>query len=262
MSTTMPYDQFAALAAIPELGHAISTRAGGVSTGAYASLNLGYHVGDDPACVTENRRRLARAAGYAADAVVSAQQVHGTALALVGDAERGRGAFSWDEALPDTDGLLVAAPGLPVMIQVADCAPLLLVDPRGHLLALLHAGWRGALGHIAAKALQWMIAHAASRPEDMHAGIGPALCPACLEVSEEIGMAAVREFGPGALCRNTATPHLELAAMLTADLTGLGVPVEHIERHPHCPRCHPERFFSHRGQRGIAGRMALVAWWR
>ena len=219
-------------------------------------------MGDDPARVTENRRRLAHAVGYAAEELVAAQQVHGTTLAWVGDAERGRGASSWEEAIPDTDGLLVSAPGIPIMMQVADCAPVLIVDPGQHVLALVHAGWRGALGHIAAQAVQLMHAHSGCPPEALWVGIGPTLCPACLEVSEEIGAAAVREFGPGALSNGAVQPHLDLAAMLVVDLTRLGVIPARISRYPQCTRCHPERFFSYRGQGGQAGRLAMVAWWR
>ncbi len=256
------FDHFSSFTAIPELGHVISTRAGGVSTGAFAALNLGYHVGDEAAYVTENRRRLARAAGYAPDALVAAQQVHGTALAWVGEAERGRGAYSWADALAGTDGLLVSAPGIPVIIQVADCMPVLIVDPRQHVLALLHAGWRGALGHIAGLAVQAMVSRAGSHPPTLQVGLGPALCPACLEVSEEIGAAAEGAFGPDAVHRASGTPHLDFAAMLTADLARLGVAPTQITRHPQCTRCHPDRFFSHRGQAGCAGRQAMVAWWR
>ena len=258
----LPLDQLPLLSGVPELAQVISTRAGGVSDGPYASLNVGYHVGDEAARVTENRRRLAAAAGYLAGDLVAGQQVHGTAIARVGLAECGRGAFSWEEALPDTDGFIVAAVGVPVAIQVADCAPVLLVDPRRHVLALLHAGWRGALGRVASQAAAQMIEHAGTDPRDLLVGIGPALCPHCLEVGEEIGTAVAAEFGPGALITGGGKPHLNLAAMLTADLASLGVTAAQITQHPHCTRCHNDRFFSHRGQDGCAGRLAMVAWWQ
>jgi len=258
---TLLLDQLPAFAAVPGLRHIISTRPGGVSEGSFASLNLGYHVGDDPARVTENRRRLAEAAGYTPDALVAAQQVHGTNLALVGTAERGQGAFSWEQAIPDTDGLLVATPGIPVMIQVADCVPVLIVDPRRHVLALVHAGWRGAVGRIASAAVAQMIARAGTAPADLLVGIGPALCPTCLEVGDEVGEVVARAFGPTAVISGMTKPHLDLAAILTADLAGVGVSAAQISASPACTRCCNDRFFSHRGQRGRAGRLAMVAWW-
>lgn len=255
------FDQFPELATLPGLCHVISTRDGGVSEGDFSSLNLGYHVGDDPLRVSENRRRLAEAAGYTADSLVAAQQVHGVNLAWVGAAERGRGAFSWESALPDTDGLIVAEPRVPIAIQVADCAPVLLVDPRQRVLAVVHAGWRGALGRIASAAARQMIARAGTDPRDLLVGIGPALCPACLEVGPEVGAAVEQAFGPQVIVSGGIKPHLDLATMLTADLACLGVTAQQIIRHPHCTRCHNVRFFSHRGQSNHAGRLTLVAWW-
>lgn len=257
----MRIDRLPAFSDVPALGHAISTRAGGVSDGAFASLNLGYHVGDDPVKVTENRRRLAEAAGYMGEALVAAQQVHGNNIAWVNMDSRGRGAFSWAEALPETDGFIVTAAGVPVAIQVADCAPVLLVDPQRHILALLHAGWRGALGRIASRAVTQMIAQAGVDPSELLVGIGPALCPSCLEVGEEVATAVVEEFGPGVLSTGAGKPRLNLTAMLTTDLARLGVTIEQITRHPACTRCDNDDFFSHRGQQARAGRLAMIAWW-
>lgn len=246
---------------VPGLRHTLSTRGGGVSEGAFASLNLGYHVGDDPARVCKNRRRLARAAGYDAGALVCAQQVHGVALAWVGADARGRGAANWDDALPAIDGLLTRESRLPVAILVADCAPVLIADPRRRVLAVVHAGWRGALGGIASAAVRRMITDAGTDPAQLVVGIGPALCPACLEVGEEVAT-AVRDAGKSAaLCDGEARPHLELAALIGLDLATVGVTAAQIGRHQDCTRCRPERYFSHRGQQGNAGRLACVAWW-
>ncbi len=175
-------------------------------------------MGDDPACVTENRRRLAHAAGYIAGELVAAQQIHGTHVAWVGATERGRGAFCWEGALPDTDGLLLSASGIPMAIQVADCAPVLIVDPARHVLALLHAGWRGALGGIASQAVQ---------PDDRGAGVEPANCwwasgRHCARSAWKSAMKSARRrreiFGANVVLGGMAKPHLDLAAMLTADL--------------------------------------------
>ena len=246
--------------AVPGLRHALSTRQGGVSEGAYASLNLGYHVEDAPERVTENRRRFAVAAGYDPAALVTARQVHGTRLAQVGATERGRGALDWESAIAETDGLLVAEARVPVAILVADCAPVLIADPVRRALALVHAGWRGALGCIASAAVRALAADGC-RPQDLHVGIGPTLCTACLEVSEEIGEAVAAEFGEGAVDRSGAKPHLRLHAMLAADLAGAGVSPPQISAHPACTRCRSDRFFSYRAQGGRAGRLALAAWW-
>lgn len=233
----------------------LSTRHGGVSEGGFASLNLGYHVGDDPARVSENRLRLASAAGYDAAALVCGRQVHGTALAWVGEEMRGRGAFAWDDALPDTDGLLTDVPGLPLAILVADCAPVLIADPVGRRLAVVHAGWRGAVGRIASSAARELVA-AGSRAGDLRAVIGPTLCPACFEIGPEVA-ALASPFGD-VVVTGYGKPHLDVIALLRADLAAAGV--QDVAAHPACTRCEAETFFSHRASGGTAGRFALVAW--
>jgi len=245
---------------LPGLRHAFSTRHGGVSDEPFATLNLGYHVEDDPARVTENRQRFAAAAGYDPTALVTAQQVHGTRLAWVKSTDRGRGALDWTSALPETDGLLVTEPDVPVAILVADCAAVLIADPVRRALALVHAGWRGALGRIASAAARALV-QTGSRPQDLRVGISPTLCPACLEVSEEIGKTVAAEMGEATVDFTGLKPHLRIHAMLAADLAAAGVSPEQIAAHPDCTRCRTDIYFSHRGQGGKAGRMALVAWW-
>jgi len=245
---------------LPGLHYAFSTRHGGVSEDSFASLNLGYHVGDDRERVTENRRLFAAMAGYDPETLVTAQQVHGTRLAWVGKADRGRGALDWAGALPETDGLLAAEPGVPVAILVADCAAVLIADPSRRALGLAHAGWRGALGRIASAAVR-ELAKAGSRPEDLRIGISPTLCPACLEVSEEIGRMVAAEMGDATVDFTREKPHLRIHAMLAADLATVGVSSAQIAAHPDCTRCRNDKYFSYRGQNGRAGRMALAAWW-
>jgi len=244
--------------AVPGLRHAFSTRHGGVSDGPFATLNLGYHVEDDPARVTENRRRFAAAAGYVPERLITAQQVHGTRLAWVTAADCGRGALDWTSAVPETDGLLTAEPGVPVAILVADCAAVLIADPVRRALALVHAGWRGALGRIASAAVRELV-QAGSRPQNLRAGISPTLCPACLEVSEEIGNTVSAELGETTVDFTQEKPHLRIRAMLAADLKSVGV--TNITAYPDCTRCRTDKYFSHRGQDGRAGRLALAAWW-
>lgn len=245
----------------PGLHALISTRHGGVSRGAFSSLNLGYHVKDDPACVSENRRRLAAAAGYDATSLVAAQQVHGATIAIVGAEERGRGAFGWDDAIADTDGLIVNEPGGPVAILVADCAPLLLVDPMHRVLAAVHAGWRGAAARIASAAVACMQREFDTDPARLVGAIGPSLCTACLEVGPEVAAQVRDVFGPTVIVTGPRQPHLDLAGMLIADLVGVGVPAFNITPPATCSRCRNDRYFSHRAQAQTAGRIALVAWW-
>ncbi|HVF10294.1 MAG TPA: peptidoglycan editing factor PgeF [Abditibacteriaceae bacterium] len=251
---------FSSLQQISGLRHALTTRAGGTSEGAHSSLNLGYHVGDDAARVTENRRRLAEALGYDGSTLVAAQQVHGAQVHIVEPQDRGRGAFGWDDALPDNDALVQAHSQTPVLILVADCAPLLLVDPEHGVLAVVHAGWRGAVAGVTSATLNCMAQYFQTDAREVWVGIGPCLCSDCFEIGPEVA-AEVAPVAPQAVLRGVSKPHLDLRAVLQSDLQRAGVAPEHIEALPDCPRCQPERFFSHRGQAGTAGRFGLVAWW-
>jgi YfiH family protein len=251
---------FASLRAVPGLRHAVTTRGGGCSEAEYSALNLAYHVGDDAARVTRNRRLLAAALGYDADRLVAAQQTHGAQSQIVSGDRAGRGATDGESALPATDALLTREPQLPLLILVADCAPLLLVDEKRRVLAVVHAGWRGAVAGIAAQTVARMRAEFGSDAAGIRAGIGPSLCAACFEVGAEVADAA-RPLAADAVLAGNSRPHLDLRRLLQRDLEAAGVLPPHIAARPECPRCCPELLFSHRGQRGVAGRFGLVAWW-
>lgn len=262
--------QFASLADVSGLRHAVTTRAGGVSRAPYHSLNLGYHVGDDVARVSENRKTLAAHLGLDANVLVAAQQTHGARTHVVEASCRRRGALSWETAIPDTDALLTCETGVPLFILVADCAPVLLVDARQHALAVVHAGWRGAMARIASQTVQKMQQEFGSLPAEIRAGIGPCLCLPCFEIGDEVAQAA-RAVNAASVLKANATrsaaqlleakPHLDLRALLRHDLQSAGVREEHTEAMPHCPRCDTAKWFSHRGENGKTGRFGLVAWW-
>ena len=259
----MQFLQFDSLRDIAGLQHAISTRGAAENGDRFSSLNLAYHVGDDAARVSRNRRALADALNYDAEKLVAAQQVHGARVQIIVRDDAGRGALSWDDAMIATDALATREQNLPLMILVADCAPLLLVDERARVLAVVHAGWRGALGKVASEAVKTMC-ELGARSENIRAGIGPCLCEKCLEVGEEVAEEARRAMPDcenGVIEKSGEKPHLDLRALLRHDLESAAVAPRNIEAMPHCPRCDNALLFSHRAQNGVAGRFALVAWW-
>ena len=259
----MQFLHFDSLRNIAGLQHAISTRGDMQNGDGFSSLNLAYHVGDDVVRVTGNRRALANALGYDAEKMVAAQQVHGARVQTVARDDAGYGALSWDNAIIATDALVTREKDIPLMILVADCAPLLLVDECARVLATVHAGWRGALGKIASEAVKTMCEMGAYS-ENIRAGIGPTLCAKCLEVGSEVAAearCAMPRCENGVLQNAGEKPHLDLRALLRHDLESVGVSPQNIEAMPHCPRCDNALLFSHRAQNGAAGRFALVAWW-
>jgi hypothetical protein len=172
----------------------VTTRHGGVSAGRYATLNLSFAVGDEAANVRENRRRAAAALGAAPADFVFAAQVHGRHAEVVSAADRGRGTLAAGDAVGPADALVTAAPGTVLAILVADCVPIVLYDPAAHVLACVHAGWRGTVARAAEAALAAMCS-LGTRPRDVIAGIGPSVAAGSYQVGEEVARAARDAFG-------------------------------------------------------------------
>jgi YfiH family protein len=238
---------------------AVTTRGGGVSGGPYASLNLGLHVGDDPAAVLANRARAAAAVGLGRDDLVFARQVHGRAVAVVGPDDRGRGSGSEDDAIDGVDALVTATPGLGLAVLAADCVPLVLYDPVAHVLGCVHAGWRGTVARVAAAAVEAM-AGLGARPGDVLAAIGPAIEPARYQVGVEVSDAVADAFGPAApgLMRADGTGRwlLDLGAANGRVLLDCGLAPDHVV--PAGAGTGDARFFSDRAVRPC-GRHAAIA---
>jgi polyphenol oxidase len=167
----------------------VTSRHGGVSGGAYQSLNLGLHVGDDAAAVLENRRRAAAALDADLADLVFCNQSHQRNVHIVTPSDRGRGVLSQDDAIPATDALVTAEPGIALVVMVADCVPIVLYDPVAHVLACVHAGWRGTVARVSEAAVEAMTA-LGSQPRDVIAGLGPAISPDRYQVDRDVVEAA------------------------------------------------------------------------
>ena len=192
----LPVLHWPALDAV-DLQAVATTRDGGVSTGPYASLNLGLHVGDDPEAVRTNRERAAGAVGLRLDDLVFCNQAHGREVVTVRATDRGRGARSLADAVDQADALVTAEPGVGLVVMVADCVPIVLMDPERRVLGVVHSGWRGTVAKVAAAAVATMTAMGA-RPEAILAAIGPAIAPERYEVGPEVVRAAHDAFGADA----------------------------------------------------------------
>jgi YfiH family protein len=272
----------------------VTTRHGGVSQGPYATLNLGFHVGDDADAVRENRRRAARAVGLDLDDLVFANQTHGREVAVVDESHRGRGATSVDDAIDrvdgaesvdpagavgadgrsaggaggvddhagsagGVDGLVTASPGIGLVVMVADCVPIVLYDPVAHVLACVHAGWRGTAQLVAEAAVTAMTAHGA-RPADILAGLGPCIEADRYQVGDEVAEAVRDAFGPAAdlVVRPDGTGRwlFDLWAANRHTLLEAGLRPEHITVAP--AGTGDDRWFSDRAERPC-GRFAAIA---
>jgi polyphenol oxidase len=239
----------------------VTTRYGGVSSGGYATLNLSLGVGDAAADVLENRHRVAAALGADLTAFVFASQVHGADARIVSGADRGRGARDAAGAVGPADALVTADPGTVLTILVADCVPVVLYDPVAHVLACVHAGWRGTVARATRAALTAMRSLGASA-HNVIAGIGPAISPGAYRVGQQVADAAGEAFGrrAGPLLRPAGPGQwlFDLWAANRQTLRDAGVPDGqiHLAAMPTGPD--PGLFFSHRAEQPC-GRFALVA---
>ncbi len=178
-----------------EVDAVMTTRFGGVSHGPYRSLNLGLHVGDDDDLVLHNRDLAARLVGARLDDMVFCNQTHGRGVLVVTEEHRGRGTRSTATAPEGIDAMVTAVAGPVIAMMVADCAPIALYDPRHHIAAVVHAGWRGTVVRVAEAAVRSMVGLGSS-PDDMVAVIGPAADPEQYCVGREV-MEAVSECFAG-----------------------------------------------------------------
>jgi YfiH family protein len=227
----------------------ISTRSGGVSRPPFHSLNLGEHVGDDPAAVAENRRRLAAAARLPA-APVWLNQVHGTRV--LDCARPGESPGESREA----DASITGQPGQVCVVMTADCLPLLLCNRAGSRVAAVHAGWRG----LADGVIEAALAGFDDPVEQLLAWLGPAIGPDAFEVGPEVRERFLQDDPQADGAFRPGRPGHWLAdiyrlARLRLRRAGVGF----IGGGDYCTVTDDRRFYSYRRD-GMTGRMASLIW--
>jgi polyphenol oxidase len=223
-----------------------TTRVGGVSTGAFESMNLGILTEDDPGNVVENRRRACGSVGADAEAATMAWQQHGPEVRR---AEQ-RGIVTPGTVFDRCDGLWSDEPGQAMMVLTADCLSIALARANGDrpALAVLHAGWRGLLAGIVASGAK------ALGGGPLVAAVGPAIGPCCYEVRDDVSGPFAEAFGDDVV----RDGKLDLWTAAERALREAGC--EEVERTDLCTFCHPELFFSHRRDRGRTGRQGVVGY--
>ena len=244
-------------------------RHGGVSKTPYESLNLATHIGDSLQDVLENRSIVANHLGVTSDRITCGNQVHGLKAVRITEELIGAGALSPDTAIPDCDAVYTDIPNVPLFLFTADCVPVGIYDPVHHVVATVHAGWRGAIGHLPVITIEAMKRDFGTRFEDCYVYLGPSIGPKSFEVNQELADTFTDEWKKitdttsdelvryivreGAL---QATPHVDLWRFIEEDLLQRGVPKGQI-----CisgtDSMTDENCFSYRREHGKTGRMAL-----
>jgi YfiH family protein len=263
-----------ALAQIPWLVHGFSTRPGGASErDGEKVLSLGFTEWDQRRNVLRNRQRWQAALHAEEMTLVPLKQFHSDVIYLV-EAAPGE-ACAGDGSATNQSGLLLG-------VQTADCVPILLVDPKKRAVAAVHAGWRGTLARVAAKAVGRMQMHFGSRAADILAAVGPSIGGCCYDVGTEVAAEFLSQFAdapeffdefrtgdepnPVQWLNQMPPGHqpppknvlLDLRKANRAQLRGIGVADKNIFVSDLCTACRPDLFFSYRKESAMSGRQMSV----
>ena len=226
---------------------AFTDRHGGYSSGDFSSFNLARHVGDDDELVAANRAALAQVIGLSGERLSFVSQVHGTDVHIISDETQLR----QEPVVADAQLTTVAGVGLAIM--VADCTPVMLADAEAGVIAAVHAGRPGMAAGVIGTTIAAM-RDAGAR--DLHAVIGPSVCPRCYEVPPELRSEVAAIEPTAASVSVTGTPALDVAGAVAEQLRRADVAIDHFSRT--CTK-ESEDLFSYRRQKRT-GRFAGIIW--
>jgi YfiH family protein len=228
--------------------HAFFTRNGGVSLGPYASLNFSFGVGDDAEHVHENLRRAGMCLDVAPGRLCFVSQVHGRDVLELAASDAREGVMQHQaDAVVARNGQLACA------VRTADCVPILVADPATGAVAAIHSGWRGTVANVVAAT----IARLNTDPGGLLAAVGPHISHDAFEVSPDVAE-QLQAVVPSAAVVSRAEnrkPHVDLRAIVSAQLRAAGVPEAGIEQVHGCTLLDAERFFSYRRDGQRSGRL-------
>lgn len=283
------YLQFDHYQQFPEVVHGVFTRKGGYSSGPYQGLNsLGaVKSGENIDNVVRNRQLAMQALGMLDYPCVTLWNVHRAEIAIPD--VRGNWRTDWachsfyqqpwtPESLHKADALITRESGVALALSFADCVPILLYDPVERVLALVHGGWRGTARGIAIASVEAMAEHFGCRPDNIYAGVGPAIGSCCYEITESIyqlftgqlqfdDMPTRQEYRrfvrESVVCSRLylsdgESLYLNLWETNRNQLLMAGLLPEHIEVAGICTGCNTDRFFSHRKEQGKTGRFPVI----
>jgi hypothetical protein len=251
------YLTFPILDKYDDLLHCFTTRSGGVSKGAYESMNLGFDTGDDEENVRKNYYILTEKLGINIEDIVETYQTHTNNIRYVTENDKGRAME--DPEYTDIDGLYTDKKNIALMSFHADCNAVFFYDPVKKLIGLSHAGWRGTVQNIAGEMIR-ALAELGSNPSDIKAAISPSLGQCCFEVDKDVAdlfISINREYKDYMIMQGEKY-HFDLWAINKYNMIKEGMNEENIETAGLCSKCHNDLFFSHRGQKGKRGLMAGI----
>ena len=241
---------YKSLKAYPEVAHFVTTRHGGISSGAYASFNCSPYTNDSSMNLIRNRHWLFQLMKWEIQELFIAEQRHGAASMVIDKWYFDTSEGIRQDLLIGIDALITNVPGYCVCVTTADCVPVLLYDKKLQVVAAIHAGWKGTVKHIVSNVLEHMNQKFGTQGEDVIACIGPSISLASFEVGDEV-YEAFKESGfdmslISVKKRKTGKYHIDLWEANRIELLNAGVPAEQIEVAGICSYIHHDEFFSAR----------------
>ena len=237
--------------------HGFVGRRGGKSVGPYASLNASYRVGDDAKTVSQNVCDMKLAVGIHDGRIITMKQVHGDQIVEVKDPNI--------KEAGEADGMVTEKANAFLSVLTADCVPILFVVPERKLVAAVHAGWRGTLAGIAAKAVKYFKEEYDIDAKSVEASLGPAIGGCCYEVGDDDVVqpmiARWGEVAEASIQHKADKPHLDLRGLNRGILEQTGVPPDQIHQVGPCTSCAKDDFFSYRREGTPIGRqISFIGW--
>ncbi|MCI8805741.1 MAG: peptidoglycan editing factor PgeF [Clostridiales bacterium] len=241
------------------VSHCFSTRKGGVSTGAFDSMNLHFRT-DKPENIIKNYKIICSAINVDYRNIVFSKQIHNDTIYTVSQEDRGKGLLR-NSDIYDADGLITNEKEIVLTTFYADCVPIYFLDPIKRVIAMAHSGWRGTVKEIGAKAVLKMEKDYGCEKKNILAGIGPSIKKCCFEVDYPV----VHEFENNmSFSKDFIFKDKEKEGKYKIDLQGIiekslilsGISKENIENAHICTKCNHDLFFSHRYMGDERGSMA------
>lgn len=251
---------------LKEVPHCFTTRAGGVSQGAQASLNLSFSREASKENVLENYRRVAASLGVSFTKMTHVPQLHGDHVLTVTAKEAGIGITKpYPEGMEayGYDAMITNVPEAVLCTLHADCVPVLLYDPAANAVGAVHSGWRGTVLKIAQKTVQEMELSYGTQPEALRAVIGPSIGIADFETDGDVYQALRESFGKQAddhklIFMEAGKYHISVSGFVYQTLLNAGLKPENIFYDQRCTYAESAHFFSHRRDGGNTGAMSAM----
>ncbi|MGL5295569.1 MAG: peptidoglycan editing factor PgeF [Culicoidibacterales bacterium] len=246
----------------PHIVAGFTTRLDGVSQSRFTGNNIAYQVGDIPAYVQANRKKMGEKLGFNWEQWVVAAQAHTNTVAEVHVTDQGSGTHDFESGIPNTDGLFTTATDTLLTAFYADCVPLLFIAPSHNLIGVVHSGWQGTVKEITRAFVQAWLDKGVLASE-IHVAIGPAISKA----NYRVDLPVIEQV----LAMETPNTHLAFSDLGTGEfkldtpflnelqLLDLGVPAENILRTSYCTVADIDLFYSYRKEGATGRMMAFIA---